>query len=95
MSRENVELVRRMWEAFLRRDFQTALSLCDPDVEWDGTNLPDGQAKRGRDAIMEHITGWSDMWESWKVEVDRVIDAGGDHVVVIIRGPDAARAAST
>jgi ketosteroid isomerase-like protein len=85
MSRENVELVRRMWEAFLGNDFQTALSLCDPDVEWDGTNLPDGQTGRGLDAIVDHITRWSDMWESWNVEVERVIDAGGDHVVVFIR----------
>ena len=25
------------------------------------------------------------MWESWNVEVERVIDAGSDHVVVFIR----------
>jgi ketosteroid isomerase-like protein len=86
MSQENVEIVRRMWEAFLANDFQTALSSYDPDVEWDGTNLPDGQVGRGLDAIMDHITRWSDMWgESWRVEVERVIDAGGDQVVVFIR----------
>ncbi|MFL5820564.1 MAG: nuclear transport factor 2 family protein [Solirubrobacteraceae bacterium] len=85
MSQENVELVRRMWEAFLSNDFQTALTSYDPDVEWDGTNLPDGQVGRGLEAIMDHITRWSDMWESWNVEVERVIDAGDDHVVVFIR----------
>jgi ketosteroid isomerase-like protein len=85
MSRENVELVRGMYEAFLANDFQTALSSYDPDVEWDGTNLPDGRVGRGLDAIIDHITRWADMWESWNVEVERVIDAGGDHVVVFIR----------
>jgi ketosteroid isomerase-like protein len=85
MSQENVELVRRMWEAFLENDLQSALSSYDPDVEWDGTNLPDGKVGRGLDAIMDHITRWSAMWESWNVEVERVIDAGGDHVVVLIR----------
>ena len=25
------------------------------------------------------------MWDSWNLEVERVIDAGGDHVVVFIR----------
>ena len=85
MSQENVEIVRRMWEAFLANDFQTALSAYDPDVEWDGTNLPDGQVGRGLDAITDHLTRWSDMWESWHVEVERVIDAGRDHVVVFIR----------
>lgn len=85
MSPDNVEIVRRMWEAFLANDFQTALSAYDPDVEWDGTNLPDGKVGRGLDAIMEHITRWSDMRESWNVEVERVIDAGRNHVVVFIR----------
>jgi ketosteroid isomerase-like protein len=53
MSRENVELVQRMLEAFQANDFETALSSYDPDVEWDGTNLPDGQVGRGIDAIVE------------------------------------------
>ena len=85
MSRENLEVVRRMWEAFLASDFQTALSSYDPNVEWDGTNLPDGRVGRGLDAIMDHITRWADMWENWHVEVERVIDAGDDQVVVFIR----------
>jgi ketosteroid isomerase-like protein len=85
MSQENVELVRRMWEAFLENDLQAALAAYDPDVEWDGKNLPDGQVGRGVDAIMDHITRWSAMWESWNVEVERVIDAGNEDVVVLIR----------
>ena len=80
-----MELVRRLWEAFLENDLQAALASYHPDVEWDGTNLPDGQVGRGVEAIMDHITRWSAMWESWNVEVERVIDAGGDQVVVFIR----------
>lgn len=85
MSVENVELVRRMREAFLGNDVQSALAFYDPDVEWDGTNLPDGHVGRGLDAIVDHLARWSAMWERWTVEVERVIDAGGDHVVVFIR----------
>jgi ketosteroid isomerase-like protein len=40
---------------------------------------------RGIDAIMDHVTGWAAMWESWNVEVERIIDAGDDQVVVFIR----------
>jgi hypothetical protein len=47
MSRENVEIVRRMWEAFLGDDSMSGLSFCDPEIEWDGTNLPDGKVARG------------------------------------------------
>jgi ketosteroid isomerase-like protein len=85
MSQENVEIVRSMWEAFLENDFQAALASYDPDVEWDGTNLPDGRVGRGLNAIMDHTIRWSAMWVNWNVEVERVIDAGGEQVVVFIR----------
>jgi hypothetical protein len=39
----------------------------------------------GPDAIVEHLTTWAEMWESWEVELERVIDAGGDQVIVFIR----------
>jgi hypothetical protein len=40
-----------MWEAFLRQDFEDALSAFATDVEWDGTNLPDGWVSHGHEAI--------------------------------------------
>ena len=85
MLRDNAELVRRMWNAFLAGDFQTALSFNDPEIEWDGTNLPDGQVGRGNEAVMDHIKRWADQWEEWTVEVEQVIDAGDGRVVVLIR----------
>jgi hypothetical protein len=36
MSDGNVAVVRRMWDAFLVGDFETALSCCTIDIEWDG-----------------------------------------------------------
>ena len=85
MSQENVEVVRRTLDAFLRADVETALSFYDPDVEWDGTNLPDGQIARGHEAIMEHLTRWAAQWDEWTVEVERIVGAGGDRVVVFLR----------
>jgi ketosteroid isomerase-like protein len=85
MSQESVEIVRRMWEAFLGNDFKAALSAFDPDVAWDGTNVPDGSVSRGLDGIIEHLTRWAEMWETWEVELEKVIDAGGDQVIVFIR----------
>jgi ketosteroid isomerase-like protein len=81
MSHENVEVVRRMWQAFLSNDFETALSAFDAEVEWDGTNLPDGTISTGVDAVVEHLTKWAEMWETWEVELDEVIDAGGPNVI--------------
>jgi ketosteroid isomerase-like protein len=84
MSQENAEVVRRMWEAFLRRDFEDALSAFDPDVEWDGTNLPDGGVSRGHEAVRDHAASWAGTWDSWTVELGQFIEAG-DEVVLFIR----------
>ena len=85
MSQENVEIVRRTWDAFLTADFQTALSFYAPDVEWDGTNLPDGEIGRGHEAILDHVTRWAEVWDDWTVEVERVVEAGSDQVIVFTR----------
>jgi ketosteroid isomerase-like protein len=84
-SDQNVVVVRSMWEAFLRNDFEAALSAFEPDVEWDGTNLPDGKVSRGLDAVVEHLTRWAETWETWEIELEQVIDAGGDQVIAFIR----------
>ena len=47
MSRENVELVRRVYEAAARRDSETVYDLYDPDVEWDMTRHPYGEMFEG------------------------------------------------
>ena len=85
MSEENVAVVRRMFEAFLRSDAETALAAFDPEVEWDGTNLPDGKISRGIDAVSDHVARWGEMWETWECELEDVIDAGGDRVIVLFR----------
>jgi ketosteroid isomerase-like protein len=85
MSQENVEAVRRMWDAWQAGDVQTALSFYDPDVEWDGTNLPDGDVARGHEAILDHIRRWAEQWDDWTVEVERIVDAGSEQVVLFMR----------
>lgn len=85
MSSENVELVRRMWEAFLGDDPIAGLAFCDPEIEWDGRNLPDGRIARGHEAILEHAMRWAEMWEDWRMEPERFVDAGDDKVVLVFR----------
>ena len=85
VSERNVLVVRGMWEAFLRNDFEASLSAFDPQVELDGTNLPDGTVSRGLDAVVEHVTKWAEVWETWDVELEKVIDAGDDRVIAFIR----------
>ncbi len=92
MSQANVEIVRRMWDAFLTADPQAALSFYAPDVEWDGTNLPDGQIGTGHEAILNHVTRWADAWDHWTVEIERVVDAGGEGPLYARKGAKRQRA---
>ena len=85
MSEENVEVVQAMWEAFMQGDSERALAAFDPEVEWDGTNLPDGRVARGIGEVIDHLSRWAASWQDWSLDVERFIDAGEDVVVVIFR----------
>jgi ketosteroid isomerase-like protein len=85
MSEANIAVVRGMWEAFLRNDGEAANAAFAPDVEWDGTNLPDGEILHGLDAAVAHVRRWAEMWETWEVELEDVIDAGEDRVIAFLR----------
>ena len=85
MSEENVAIVRRMWEAFLAGDVPTALSFYSPDVEWDGSNLPDGPVGRGHQVILDHVARWAEAWDGWTVDIKRVVEASTDQVILLVR----------
>jgi ketosteroid isomerase-like protein len=86
MSEANVEVVRRMWEAFVGDNPENGLAFCAPDIEWDGTNLPDGRIERGHQAVVAHAERWAATWNAeWRMEVEQLIDAGGDQVIVFFR----------
>jgi ketosteroid isomerase-like protein len=86
MSRENVELVRRLYEAIERRDIATVLELYDPEVEADFSQSPYGELTggtvvyRGHDGIRRLARDWNDAWESVEYSLTNVVDAG-EHVI--------------
>jgi ketosteroid isomerase-like protein len=51
MSRENVELARRGYDAFNRRDLEAFLALMDPDVQGTSILVAIEGDQRGRDGI--------------------------------------------
>ena len=83
MSHENVEIVRRSYEAFMRGDPETALSAYSPDTEWDDTRFrPEGKIHRGRDELAELVRTWVGTWRDYSFKLERIVDAG-DRVVLI------------
>jgi ketosteroid isomerase-like protein len=85
MSEESVAVARGMLEAVVRGDFAAAEAAFDPEVEWDGRNLPDGEVARGIGAVRDHMVRWRAMWETWELELEDVIDAGEDRAIAFFR----------
>jgi uncharacterized protein len=85
MSQENVEVVRRMYDAWNRRDFDEAVELLAPDIEWQmPPNLPDAETWRGSDDVARGLETFLESWSELRVEVQELIDAG-DRVVALVR----------
>jgi uncharacterized protein len=87
MSQENVEIVRRVSEAFAEGDLDTVFALVAPEIEWDFSNADtwlEEQVYRGYDAITEFFGKWIGEWEDYRFELEDVIDAG-DKAVAIVR----------
>ena len=94
-TQQNVEIVRRGYEAFGRGDLDTLLSLFDEQIEWrtpGPADLPTAGHRRGRDQVREFFGTLNQMFEMQRFE-PRTFVAEGDRVVVL--GEDTARVKST
>lgn len=87
MSQENVEVVRRVYEASARRDSAAVLALYDPDVELDNSRGAFGDVTgrgvyRGHEEIRRAFRDLFDAWENYENECEELIDAG-DQVISV------------
>ena len=97
MSQENVEIVRRIYEAAARRDSETIFSLYHSDVEWDGSRsrwaeIMAGETQwQGHDALRRFFRLYYEMWEDFHDDVQELIDAG-DRVISVVNSRGRGRA---
>jgi ketosteroid isomerase-like protein len=87
MSRENVEVVRRIYEAGARREGAAVLPLYDENVEWDSSGSPlgvleGGAVFRGHEGIREMFRQWYAGWEDVVHHMEELIDVG-EHIVAV------------
>jgi ketosteroid isomerase-like protein len=84
MSQENVELVRRGFEAWLRGDFDEALARLDPDIVYKPAQE---EAVQGLDAARASWERWQASWQGQEMTLEETIDAG-NHVIqaILYRG---------
>jgi ketosteroid isomerase-like protein len=92
MSQENVEIVRRIYDAAARRDTEVVLALYDPEVEIDVSRTHNGvmqglYAGTGHEGLRTWSHEWHEAWGRVDYEVEELIDAGDDVIsVVTVRG---------
>jgi ketosteroid isomerase-like protein len=86
MSQENVEPVRRLFEAASDGDVGSLFQAADPDcLVYPRLDEPDAAREyRGLDGLMEYLTNWYGQWDEYESEPLEIIDAG-EHVLVIAR----------
>ena len=96
MSEENVEIVRRVYEAVARRDTATVLAVYDPDIEWDLSrslwgDLTGRAIYRGHEELRAFYREWYEAWGNYEEAVEELIEAG-QRVIVVATGHGRGRA---
>jgi ketosteroid isomerase-like protein len=82
MSRENVELVEKVYVA---DELETVIALFAPDIKWDMSDrVFNPHVYRGRDGVRQWQRELDEVWSDWRNELESIADAG-DKVVAISR----------
>ena len=78
MSKENVEIVRKLFDAYSRGDLQGMLDHLAPEIEFrpSGTFMDMQRVYRGPDGWVEFDDTFRAAWESITISVERVEDLG-------------------
>jgi uncharacterized protein len=84
MAQPPVELIRDFYEALSRDDVDSAVELCDPDVEvYLNPDVVAALPPRGRKEVADYLRGWFDSWDKYVPRPREFIPAG-DQVVVMV-----------
>ena len=85
MSRENVEILRRGYEALAagRLEFDTI----HPEVEWRGpAEFPDlAEPHYGHEGVKQYMAKLGEMFDDYRMVAEEFIDVSADQVLVISR----------
>jgi len=89
VSEENVDVVRRVYDALDKPD-ESVRALWHPDVEFDVSRdvwgpLVGGGHYRGPDGVRAWMLDLYSAWERMDLECVELIDAGADQVVSVLR----------
>jgi ketosteroid isomerase-like protein len=97
LPEENVQIVRRVFDAFVRRDVEAALEVMGDEVEFSAPAtqaLVEKQASyQGHDGIREYFEDVGRVWDELDVFLREYHEVGDDRILVVgrVRGRGKAR----
>jgi len=85
MSQQNVEIVRRGYDAVARGDFEALFEILDPGIEMrDAANSPDVEVYRGHQGVFDFLAKQASVFDDFHLLPERFV-AVEDEVVVLHR----------
>lgn len=82
MTPEDLETVRRAYDAFARGDMRALQELLSADIEWRTTpDVPFLGNYRGIDQFLAAMNEWTEPFDEMTTDVEEIIDAGGCAIV--------------
>ena len=82
MSRENVEIVRAIYAAWERGDFNS-VDWAHPEIEWVSVDGPEPGSWKGLAGLGEGWSSWLNAWEECRGEAEEYRELDGDRVLVL------------
>jgi len=79
MSQENLDVVRGLFAALDSQDWEAALGMFDPEVEWSPTE----GTFHGVDGVVTSLAEWLEPWDEHHIEAEEFMEAGDEILAVI------------
>jgi ketosteroid isomerase-like protein len=71
-ERDNLAVVRALYEDFASGEHRAAFASYHPDVDWDVRGLGDGRQYRGHAGVREFWRAWLESFDDYAVEVENL-----------------------
>jgi ketosteroid isomerase-like protein len=82
VSQENVEIVRRVLDAWNRRDADSFLAHCDPEIEYlNSPTAVEPGIRRGQEELLTVLRAWEILLDAHGV-IEQVFDRGEEVIAV-------------
>ena len=88
MSRENVELIRRLWKAVERGDMDAVFSSYDPAIVWEnqtGGPIELHGTYHGHEGVRQWFRQWLQSFENFQPHAEEYHELDEGHVLVLTR----------